>query len=142
VGYVGHPVYASWGRRLGAYVLDVLIIAAAALLLLGLGYLVGGETGAAVAYVLGAIVGPGVYLTWFHGSERGATPGKRAAGIRVQRENGDRLGYGRALARWAITIVFAILLYIPLLLDYLWPLWDDRNQALHDKVAGSVVVRA
>jgi hypothetical protein len=27
------------------------------------------------------------------------------------------------------------------LLDYLWPLWDGRNQTLHDKVANSIVVR-
>ncbi len=28
------------------------------------------------------------------------------------------------------------------LVDYLWPLWDDRNQALHDKIVNTVVVRA
>jgi uncharacterized RDD family membrane protein YckC len=27
------------------------------------------------------------------------------------------------------------------LLDGLWPLWDRARQALHDKIAGSVVVR-
>jgi uncharacterized RDD family membrane protein YckC len=27
------------------------------------------------------------------------------------------------------------------LLDYLWPLWDDKKQALHDKVAKTNVVR-
>jgi len=30
---------------------------------------------------------------------------------------------------------------IPAILDYLWPLWDRKKQALHDKVVGSVVVR-
>jgi uncharacterized RDD family membrane protein YckC len=30
---------------------------------------------------------------------------------------------------------------IPLILDYLWPLWDAKHQAWHDKVAASVVVR-
>ena len=28
------------------------------------------------------------------------------------------------------------------LLDFLWPLWDDKRQALHDKVAGTNVVLA
>ena len=28
------------------------------------------------------------------------------------------------------------------LLNVLWPLWDDKNQALHDKVAKTNVVRA
>ena len=32
--------------------------------------------------------------------------------------------------------------HIGLLLDVLWPLWDDRNQALHDKPASTVVIRA
>ena len=27
------------------------------------------------------------------------------------------------------------------LLDDLWPLWDDKNQALHDKIAKTNVVR-
>jgi uncharacterized RDD family membrane protein YckC len=26
------------------------------------------------------------------------------------------------------------------LIDYLWPSWDDRKQALHDKWPGTVVV--
>ena len=27
------------------------------------------------------------------------------------------------------------------LLNYLWPIWDDKNQALHDKLAKTNVVR-
>jgi len=27
------------------------------------------------------------------------------------------------------------------LLDVLWPLWDDKKQAIHDKIAGTNVVR-
>jgi uncharacterized RDD family membrane protein YckC len=27
------------------------------------------------------------------------------------------------------------------LINDLWPLWDDKKQALHDKVAGTNVVR-
>ena len=27
------------------------------------------------------------------------------------------------------------------LLNYLWPLWDDKKQAIHDKVAKTNVVR-
>ena len=32
------------------------------------------------------------------------------------------------------------LYFIVFLLDYLWPLWDDKRQALHDKVAATQVV--
>jgi uncharacterized RDD family membrane protein YckC len=37
--------------------------------------------------------------------------------------------------------VLGIVSPVYLLLDYLWPLWDDRNQAIHDKIAGTNVVR-
>ena len=39
-----------------------------------------------------------------------------------------------------ITFLFGIFT-LPLILDYLWPLWDDRNQTLHDKAVSTVVVR-
>ena len=37
----------------------------------------------------------------------------------------------------------ALLTIIPMaaFLDLLWPLWDPRNQTLHDKAAGTVVLR-
>ena len=56
-------------------------------------------------------------------------------------ESAESIGYGRALGRYTITFVFGVFV-IPVLLDYLWPLWDQKNQALHDKVVSSVVVRA
>jgi hypothetical protein len=34
-----------------------------------------------------------------------------------------------------------ILFVVPWVIDMLWPLWDPRNQTLHDKVVNSVVVR-
>jgi len=37
--------------------------------------------------------------------------------------------------------VLALLLLIPVIIDVLWPLWDRRNQALHDKFANTVVLR-
>ena len=64
----------------------------------------------------------------------------RAEG-RVRTLDGRRLSGGRAFARYAVQVVFGILFYVPLVLDCLGPLWDARNQSLHDKVAESVVVR-
>jgi uncharacterized RDD family membrane protein YckC len=138
--------YASWGRRLGAYLLDTIILVVPLLLVVLAVFLADpGEDSAAwyvalVAY-LALIVLPFVYFTLFHGDARGQTPGKRLVGIRVVGdETGNRIGYGRAFGRYVITVVFGFLL-IPWLLDYLWPLWDRKNQALHDKIVGSVVVR-
>jgi uncharacterized RDD family membrane protein YckC len=140
--------YASWGSRVGAYLLDGLLLAIPYVLGFVLA-IVGDETGSDALLIVGwlivaaSIVLPFVYFAVLNGNERGQTWGKRVVGIRVRRDDGSSpLGAGRALARYAITFVFAFFFYIPMLLDYLWPLWDDRNQALHDKVAGSVVVRA
>jgi uncharacterized RDD family membrane protein YckC len=59
----------------------------------------------------------------------------------VRHAETDRaIGYGPSAGRYFITVVFGIL-YMPALLDYLWPLWDKRHQTLHDKVANGIVVR-
>ena len=82
----------------------------------------------------------------------GATLGKRAAGIRVRPTSGEgklawstiakRVGlyFGLGLAS-AIPFV-GFLVSLASLLNVLWPLWDDKRQALHDKLAGTQVVRA
>lgn len=139
----------GWWRRVGAYLLDTLIIAVPLAVIIVLAVVLagpdddgddGGWAVVGIAYLLTILV-PFVYFTYFHGSARGQTPGKRALGIRVMSdETGQSIGYGRAFGRYAITVVFS-LFFLPLLLDYLWPLWDSKNQALHDKVVGSVVAR-
>jgi uncharacterized RDD family membrane protein YckC len=35
----------------------------------------------------------------------------------------------------------AFLFAIPLIIDSLWPIWDKRNQTLHDKFANTLIVR-
>jgi uncharacterized RDD family membrane protein YckC len=88
---------------------------------------------AAVVIVYGAVL---------IGSPRGQTVGMMAVGIRcVGGEAGERVSYGRAAGRAAFEYLLAILLFIPWVLDMLWPLWDGRRQALHDKVVGTVVLR-
>ncbi len=37
-----------------------------------------------------------------------------------------------------VPITFGILT----LVDYLWPLWDDQNRAIHDMIAETRVVRS
>jgi len=66
----------------------------------------------------------------------------------VVRDNGQPFSFGSAALRevvlkfLAVSIASSIIPLIPFLLDYLWPLWDDQNRALHDMVASSHVVRA
>ena len=49
---------------------------------------------------------------------------------------GGPIGYGRAFIRYIGRILSAI----PLLLGFLWMLWDKEKQTWHDKFANSVVV--
>jgi uncharacterized RDD family membrane protein YckC len=86
------------------------------------------------------------FLKW-----KAATPGKLAIGLRVRlRETPGPLSWGTVLLRWAGQNWYAALSIVPILgsvlglyplLDMLWPLWDDKKQALHDKVAKTNVVR-
>lgn len=138
--------YSGWWRRAGAVLVDSLLIAIVVGAAIGLAVAVSAVDGAAggILFVLAiilAIAGPIFYTIYWTGKEPGQTVGKKALGIRVRHAEEDRaIGYGPSAGRYFITVAFSIF-YVPLLLDYLWPLWDRQNQTLHDKVANSIVVR-
>jgi uncharacterized RDD family membrane protein YckC len=135
----GRPL-AAWGQRLGAFVIDevfVRVVAFCAVFALGLRHQIGGR-------ILWLLLAVGYYAV-LNGSEMGQTFGKRLFGIQVRDATGEggTIGVGRAGLRFVTVGLFRIVLFFGLftLLDGLWPLWDPRRQALHDKIAGSVVVR-
>lgn len=98
-----------------------------------------------------ALIGA-AYSTMLHGSVRGQTLGKMIVGSRVIDETtGGSIGRGRALGRWFVTALlwgcFPVSAAFPVaavggVLDALWPLRDSRRQAIHDKVARSIVCQA
>ncbi len=131
---------ASVARRLAAVVLDNI------LLTLFIGYLIWW------LIVLDNILVPltlfiGYLIWWLIVLERGQTPGKQLLGIRAMKDNGEPSRWGRTFLREFVVkgIIFGLLAAITASvvwwLDNLWPLWDRDRQALHDKVAGTVVVR-
>jgi uncharacterized RDD family membrane protein YckC len=66
------------------------------------------------------------------------SPGMAVVGIRIVREeDGGRLTFGRVAVRYGGYLLSAV----PLLLGFAWALFDNRKQAWHDKLAGTVVVR-
>jgi uncharacterized RDD family membrane protein YckC len=79
-----------------------------------------------------------------NGSEKGQTVGKMVMKIQVRDENtGGPIGYGKAALRTLVYLVLAAFTCgVGGLLDGLWPLWDPKRQALHDKPANSLVVDA
>jgi uncharacterized RDD family membrane protein YckC len=129
---------ASWGRRLGAFVFDeafVLLVARLAVYAVGLHHTVGG-------HVLWFVMAT-AYFALLNGSEAGQTFGKRLFGIAVRdAAGGGAIGPARAAMRYIVVGMFSIIVFFLLFtaLDGLWPLWDPERQALHDKIAGSLVV--
>ena len=78
-----------------------------------------------------------LYEAFFLSSERQATLGKMALGLRVTDTSGRRLSFGSAtlrhFAKW--------LSGLTLLVGYIMAAFTERKQALHDMIAGTLVIR-
>jgi len=83
------------------------------------------------------ILVPWLYYAIFESAGTQATPGKLALGLRVVTEGGEPLGFGAATGRFFGKLVSGFTLYI----GYLMVLFTERRQALHDKMAGALVVK-
>lgn len=86
-----------------------------------------------------AIVGVWLYEALMTSSERGATLGKRALGLRVVKSDGTRLSFGRATGRFFAKAFITGL--IPFGIGYIMAGFTDRKRALHDMIADTVVVK-
>ncbi|MEZ0491186.1 RDD family protein [Kineococcus sp. TBRC 1896] len=72
----------------------------------------------------------------------GATPGKALFRLRVRDWNrSGHPGWLQCISRWVGCDMLGQIIPLYLLLDFLWPCWDQRKQALHDKLARTVVVK-
>jgi uncharacterized RDD family membrane protein YckC len=143
-----HPsgaVYATWGSRAIAEIVDGLILIPVTIVLFAIG--LHGPV-RAIAGGLATLV----YNGMLDGGPDGQTVGKRAMRIRtVSADTGAVLGTERGFQRAVLPLAFGVIgllgpgtFLIGLignLADDLWPLWDPQRQTLHDKVAGSIVVK-
>ena len=78
-----------------------------------------------------------IYHAYFVSSAKMATPGKRLCGLYVTDLEGHRLSFGRALWR----NVAALFSYLTLYIGFIMAGFTERKQALHDKIAGTLVHR-
>lgn len=78
-----------------------------------------------------------LYFALMESSERGATLGKMALGLRVVSSSGQRLSFMNATGRYFAKILSAIILCI----GFLMIAFTDRKRGLHDMIAGTLVVK-
>lgn len=140
---------AAWRTRAAAFILDglfvfglVFAIAIAAAAVAGTSDRATLETIVyAAAIPLGLLYAP--LLMARRGKANGQTFGKQMLDIRVVRADGGRVTFWNGVVRQVLgqQIPMGLTVYLYGLVDYLWPLRDQRNQALHDKLAGTLVVR-
>jgi uncharacterized RDD family membrane protein YckC len=67
----------------------------------------------------------------------GQTPGKRLFGLKIIRVNGEAVGFGLAFIRWLAQGLSFLVLGV----GYLMIAFTRNKQGLHDKIAGTFVVR-
>lgn len=138
----GMQPLAHWGERLGAWLLDLLIIVAP-MYLLGFIDLARSDDPATADpgpfFVVGCVyfLVMGFYQLYREG-RTGQTTGKKILRISLRRErDGNPLGFGMAFVRKLAHALDSLSCY----LGWLWPLWDPKKQCFADKVCNTIVVR-
>ncbi len=149
--------YASWGARVGGYILNAL-----SSLLFGLpaaiaffagpreykACTINDEPGLCklptsqgwmIIIILGAIGTIAFFVMYCRAvGKTGQFWGHRAAGVRIVNTDGSPIGAGKAFGRYLLHYLDSAVCY----LGFLWPLWDSKKQTWADKIVGTVSIRA
>jgi uncharacterized RDD family membrane protein YckC len=135
---VAPVVYAGFWRRFAAAIIDSIIVLVVLVVLdLVLAQIVSSTSTAFTA--LSSVLSIGIGVAYYVGQESStqqATIGKRALGIIVTDMFGNRVSTGRATGRYFGKIVSGL----TLLIGYLMAAFTEKKQALHDMMAGTLVV--
>lgn len=146
------------GARLGARIIDFVIMSVVAVVLIIIGLLAlfgiadDSATDEEAAFGLAAFFGTwaiiglvGLLYEVVMIATRGQTLGKMMTSVKVVRaDNGLVPGWGKSIGRWIIPLVLG---FIPVvgpflsLLVYLSLLWDSARQGWHDKAAATIVIK-
>jgi uncharacterized RDD family membrane protein YckC len=130
--------YAGFWIRFAAYFIDVVIlwlvnIAIAFVILDGYSSL---QTSIPLQLFSAAM---GIaYFVIMESSARQATIGKMAVGVKVGNAQGGQITFANALGRYFAKILSALIL----LIGFIMAGWDNKKQALHDKLAKTYVYYA
>lgn len=156
----GGPVleYAQWPQRVIGYLIDYLFVVGVTFVLYGgfilfQGVLLSASSASsdAAAGMLGgsccfalvlfplSTLAVGMWNRVYLVSKRGYSIGQGMSKLSVVTATGGKLTFGMALVRLLAQIGISMLPF-GLIIDLLWPLWDERRQTLHDKAVNSYVV--
>ena len=136
--------YASWVQRVGAYLIDGLLVFVGYIPAVIGGAISGASsdgTSAAGLFLtlVGFVLAISVFVwnTCLQGGRTGYSIGKGALGIKlISERTGQPIGAGMAFVRYLAHIIDALPCYV----GYLWPLWDSKRQTFADKILGTVVI--
>lgn len=141
--------YAGFGKRLVAYIIDIIILQVVAYIL---GMIFGGNTttvdtgggfGAAFANanpivsILSLVIN-WLYFAYQESSPTQATLGKKVMGIKVTNLNGERISFLNATGRFFGKFLSGIII----LIGFIMAAFTEKKQALHDMLASTLVLNA
>lgn len=135
---------APFSLRCGALLIDYILIIVVVVLSTVWARLIGGgaRTAGGTTETIGLLIALAVAALNFlvlPGLGRGQTLGKWATGLRIERRDGGPAGVGRILVRHLIGYTLSLLI---LGLGFLIAAFDSQGRALHDIIAGTLVVRS
>jgi uncharacterized RDD family membrane protein YckC len=134
---LGTTTYAGFWRRFLAWILDGLLLSLVTLpFTLQLGGSIAEASRRSASSTISLVVG-WLYFALMESSAKQATVGKMALGIIVTDLDGRRIGFGRATGRYFAKILSVLTLGI----GFLMAGFTERKQALHDMVAGCLVIK-
>jgi len=96
-----------------------------------------GMLGTLVTFIMAACVVQWLYFAIMESSSKQGTLGKMAVGIKVTDQAGNRISFLRATGRHFGKIISGMILCV----GYLMAAFTEKKQALHDLMAGCLVVK-
>jgi len=137
VAVAGEMVYGGFWIRVGAKIIDGIVLSVVGFALGIVGSFITSDAIARIVFqnILSLVLSVG-YTIYFLGAYS-ATPGKMACGLRVVRSDGEKISYARACGRFFAELVSSLILGI----GYLMVIFDDEKRALHDRICDTRVVK-
>ena len=134
----GQLPYVGFWRRFAAYFIDAIILN-----IIGMfpGWVIGIVFDDSIfsimfySFAISTLVWT-LYFGYFESSKKQATLGKQALGIKVTDLEGNRISFGKAVARYVVKLITSMMLAI----GFIAIAFTEKKQGLYDLAVGTVVV--